>query len=163
MTAIDSFYLPKTPAADRDLKGSAQEWIKKERLLLFQVTVAHNHPVKAAALVDVLSKLGLLETVENDPPRAALVFVVPKENEADFKQQKIESVVTEGSVELINGIGPDRAKTMRRLRLGTIQKALKALRAGKLTTCKKLVQRHQQAIECADMLDLLPQYVWGGM
>ncbi|KAF4149947.1 hypothetical protein GN958_ATG00886 [Phytophthora infestans] len=65
------------------------------------------HPVNAFGIMLALEKLGLLEVVHRDLTRAALVFVVLKEKERDFKRQEIVSAATGCSpVKSIKGIGP---------------------------------------------------------
>ncbi|KAG3112860.1 hypothetical protein PI125_g7843 [Phytophthora idaei] len=65
------------------------------------------HPVKASGILSVLEKLGLLEVVNSDPKRAALVFVVPKSTTSSFKRQEIVPEATDSSpVKSIKGIGP---------------------------------------------------------
>lgn len=162
LPAIDAFYLPKTLSEDREKKQTAQEWSQLERLLLFQMTVSMHHPVKASALVDVLAKLGLLDIVQSNPSRAALVFVVSTENEARFERQPIVGVAAEGPVEWISGVEPKRATELRAQGVMTIEQALEALQKNTLTPPqRKLVLRHRQAIECTGMLKQVPQYMWG--
>ncbi|KAE8957538.1 hypothetical protein PR002_g31142, partial [Phytophthora rubi] len=64
--SIDSFYYEKTP----HVSGQAS-------LCLFQMTVAKTHPVNGAGLVNVLTRLGLLRDVRENPKRVALIFSVP--------------------------------------------------------------------------------------
>ncbi|KAG3246629.1 hypothetical protein PI124_g8653 [Phytophthora idaei] len=76
-------------------------------ILMLQMTISMTHPVKASGILSVLEKLGLLEVVNSDPKRAALVFVVPKSTTSSFKRQEIVPEATDSSpVKSIKGIGP---------------------------------------------------------
>ncbi|KAG3156581.1 hypothetical protein PC128_g21844 [Phytophthora cactorum] len=79
----------------------------KNRVILFQMTISMTHPVKASGILSVLEKLGLLEVINSDPKRAALVFIVPKSTTSSFKRQEIVPEATDNSpVKSIKGIGP---------------------------------------------------------
>ncbi|KAK1941314.1 hypothetical protein P3T76_007180 [Phytophthora citrophthora] len=92
--SIDGFYIPKMEPG----KGSDEtqrmliDWNAnpKNRLTLFQTTIAKNHPVNASGIINVLDKLGLVEAVKAHPERVALVFIVKKaEIAANYQRQKI--------------------------------------------------------------------------
>ncbi|KAE9043581.1 hypothetical protein PR003_g3485 [Phytophthora rubi] len=103
--SIDYFYLPKMEMSRKVTKADIAQWCNStdKRLLLFQMTVAETHPVKASGVLNVLEKLGLLSHLE----LVALVFVVPKKLLQTFRRQEIVGIPTTGtaSVHSIAGIG----------------------------------------------------------
>ncbi|KAG1692085.1 hypothetical protein DVH05_025893 [Phytophthora capsici] len=84
--SIDGFFFPKllvgeTPTMDE----------KNKRILLFQMAISKDNPVRASGIIYLLDKLGLLDLVKANPKRAALVFVCPTDGSKDFKKQQILS------------------------------------------------------------------------
>lgn len=115
--SIDAFYLKTkdVPANRKMSKEEAVEWNRAHRLLLFHMTVSKNHVANASGIINVVAKLGLMESVANDPTRVALVFVVPKNLVASFKFQNIiiEPVIGTGNIDTIKGIGKGTAAMLR--------------------------------------------------
>ncbi|KAG1703598.1 hypothetical protein DVH05_007542 [Phytophthora capsici] len=84
--SIDGFFFPKL------LVGEAPTMDEKnKRILLFQMAVSKDNPVRASGIIYLLDKLGLLDLVKTNPKRAALVFVCPTDKSKDFQQQRILS------------------------------------------------------------------------
>ncbi|RLN91488.1 hypothetical protein BBJ28_00024084 [Nothophytophthora sp. Chile5] len=107
--SIDAFYLPRkdVSAGQKVTVDEIVEWNRENRLLLFQTTVSETHDVNASGIMHVLRKLDLLQSVESDPSRVALVFVVPKDLVDSYVRQTIVTVTTAGteSIRAIEGIG----------------------------------------------------------
>ncbi|KAE9118929.1 hypothetical protein PF006_g18473 [Phytophthora fragariae] len=120
--SVDSFYLPKMEMSRKVTKADIAQWCNStdKRLLLFQMTVAETHPVKASGVMNVLEKLGLLSHLE----LVTLVFVVPKKLLQTFRRQEIVGIPTTGtaSVHSIDGIGKRTAELLEYYGLATIEK-----------------------------------------
>jgi hypothetical protein len=177
--SVDSFYYKEA------LHGHAQA-----PLCLFQMTVAKSHPVKGAGLVSVLSKLGWLEKVRANPKLAALIFAVPLEVEQAFTRQTfvLDGILGDAdSVRDVRDIGavtenalkqdPINVRTVGELRAylekhpgkADKERAVKGLTFGKL---RRLLSNHDEAQEklqpgergassLKDVLESIPQFVWG--
>ncbi|KAG3049998.1 hypothetical protein PC121_g18637 [Phytophthora cactorum] len=118
----------------------------KNRVILFQMTISMTHPVKASGILSVLEKLGLLEVINSDPKRAALVFVVPKSTTSSFKRQEIVPEATDNSpVKSIKGIGPVAERNL---------------------PAKAILSRAQRNLESmrdktySEAMAQIPQYAW---
>ncbi|RLN93509.1 hypothetical protein BBJ28_00012350 [Nothophytophthora sp. Chile5] len=82
--SIDAFYLPQkdVPAGEKVPVDEIVEWNRENRLLLFQMTVSATHDVNTSGIMHMLRKLDLLKSVESDPSRVVLAFVVPNARKA---------------------------------------------------------------------------------
>lgn len=109
---IDVIFLEKkdVPEDHEVTEKEAAQRNSNHTLLLFQIADSRTHDVNASEIINVLAKLGLLEEVNNDPTRVALVFVVPKNLVDDYKRQKIVTTVFV--------TGTDRVDTIKRIGKG---------------------------------------------
>ncbi|KAG3139963.1 hypothetical protein C6341_g20159 [Phytophthora cactorum] len=149
--SINGFYLPKMKPTGSSTVVTAEDVIAwntdaKNRVILFQMTISMTHPVKASGILSVLEKLGLLEVINSDPKRAALVFVVPKSTTSSFKRQEIVPEATDNSpVKSIKGIGPVAERNL---------------------PAKAILSRAQRNLESmrdktySEAMAQIPQYAW---
>ncbi|KAG1709895.1 hypothetical protein DVH05_016909 [Phytophthora capsici] len=106
--SIDGFFFPKLPVGEAPTMDE-----KNKRILLFQMTVSKDNPVRASGIIYLLEKLGLLDLVKANPKRAALVFVRPTDGSKDFQQQKILSGGTPPKdIRDLKGIGQGTVNTL---------------------------------------------------
>jgi hypothetical protein len=61
------------------------------KILMFQITIQPNHPIKLCGLIELLNRLDLLDTVKADPKRANIIFVFPQGKGSKYKTQEIET------------------------------------------------------------------------
>ncbi|EGZ26623.1 hypothetical protein PHYSODRAFT_468341, partial [Phytophthora sojae] len=134
LDSIDGFYFSKEVAKlTGELRG---EYMEKEPILLFQMSVPKVHPMRASGIIYVLRKLGLLETVEENHKRAAIIFLHPAAHASAFQRQKI--IVSGGSprsIEEARGIGPLTQKTLAMYGVKTVEElkdGINAFRDGKI-------------------------------
>ncbi|KAE8996379.1 hypothetical protein PR003_g18369 [Phytophthora rubi] len=86
---VDSFYYP---CVEKHLL------VTKNRILLFQMTVASRHPPSGKGIVTVLQSIGLLDTAIARPRAVVLVFVVPRSKEIKIERaQQIPWDITANS------------------------------------------------------------------
>ncbi|KAG6584998.1 Kinesin protein KIF6 [Phytophthora cinnamomi] len=103
--------------------------MESKPVLLFQMTVSKKHPVRASGIIYVLRKLGLLETVEENPNRAAIIFLLPAVDAKDFKRQNIiSSGGSPQSIQELNGIGPLTMKTLAKYGVETVEQLKEGIR-----------------------------------
>ncbi|GMF47612.1 unnamed protein product [Phytophthora fragariaefolia] len=174
--SIDSFYYRKASSDSTPISND------QPLLLLFQITVAHSHPVNGEGLVDTLQRLGLLEMAKQNPARVALIFVVPVENAPGFEAQKVELDASndEDRVDNMDGVGKKRATSLSDIGIYTIgalrrlleqEAAKKTERAAQLANSpsfQTLIRPipHHDAKQgwpgMKNVLNSIPQFVCGG-
>ncbi|KAE9313620.1 hypothetical protein PF008_g19684 [Phytophthora fragariae] len=86
---VDSFYYP---CVEKHLL------VMKNRILLFQMTVASRHPLSGKGIVTMLQSIGLLDTAIARPRAVVLVFVEPRSKEIKIERaQQIPWDITANS------------------------------------------------------------------
>ncbi|KAE8951661.1 hypothetical protein PR001_g33633 [Phytophthora rubi] len=149
------------------------------------MTVAKTHPVNGAGLVNVLTRLGLLRDVRENPKRVALIFSVPLKVEQAFTRQTfvLDGILGDAdSVRKVHNIGavaenalkadPIKVHTIGELRTylegnqSNKDRVAKGLTFGKLRRSLSEHDEEQKKLNqgeasLKDVLEAIPQFVWG--
>ncbi|KAE9339218.1 hypothetical protein PF008_g11677 [Phytophthora fragariae] len=164
--SVDSFYYPYV---------EKRFLVTKNRILLFQMTVASRHPLSGKGIVTVLESIELLDTAIAHPRAVMLVFVVPRSEEIKIEHtQQIpwDETANSDSVDDLPIAGDamkreleaDGIRTVGDLRVAVRPQTPgqeESLNTHKLAACKSILKKFDQRQgSIGTMLMKIRQFVW---